>query len=169
MDHDKRVVWLFNDVAEVEGFSWCIQIWAIAHYSGFLVWSERLILWDDDEWHVMIEWVNFRWHWWLSQSISGSFHMISEELTWLCLMDASLYYWLCEISKYDVRGCGQMMGDHHFRSLFTLSPLHIELPIVSPLSLTRARSPFFHHLIYLLHWVGDHIVLTCYDWIRHEF
>ena len=71
--------------------------------------------------------------------------------------------------KHDVRGCGQMMDDHHFMSLFTLSSLHIELLVVSPLSLTRARSPFFHHLIYLLHWVGDHIVLTCYDWIRHEF
>ena len=40
--------------------------------------------------------------------------------------------------KHDVRGCGQRMGGHHFMSLFTLSPLHIEIPIASPSSLTRA-------------------------------
>ena len=51
-------------------------------------------------------------------------------------------------------------------SPFTLSPLHVELPVASPLSLPRVHSLFFHHLIYLLHWVGD---LVCYDWIRHEF
>ena len=71
--------------------------------------------------------------------------------------------------KHDVRGCGHRMGGHHFKSLFTLSPSHIELPVASPLSLTRARSFFFHHLIYLLHRVGDLVMLTCYDWIRHEF
>ena len=71
--------------------------------------------------------------------------------------------------KHDVRGCGQMMSGHHFRSLFTLSPSHIELPVASPLSLTRARSLFFHHLIYLLHRIGDPVVFACYDWIRHEF
>ena len=71
--------------------------------------------------------------------------------------------------KHDVRGFGQRMGGHHFMSLFTLSPSHIELPVASPLSLTRARSLFFHHLIYLLHRVGDPVVLACYDWIRHEF
>ena len=38
--------------------------------------------------------------------------------------------------EYDVRGSGQRMGDHHFMSLLTLSPLHIELPVASPLSLT---------------------------------
>ncbi|KAL6327381.1 hypothetical protein AAG906_019071 [Vitis piasezkii] len=32
-------------------------------------------------------------------------------------------------SFHDVRGCGQMMGGHHFMSLFTLSPSHIELPV----------------------------------------
>ena len=71
--------------------------------------------------------------------------------------------------KHDVRGFGQRMGGHYFMSLFTLSPSHIELPVASPLSLTRAHSLFFHHLIYLLHWVGDPIVLACYVWIRHEF
>ena len=71
--------------------------------------------------------------------------------------------------KHDVRGFGQRMGDHHFMSLFTLSPSHIELLITSPLSLTRAHSLFFHHLIYLLHRVGDPVVFTCYVWIRHEF
>ena len=40
--------------------------------------------------------------------------------------------------KHDVRGFGQRMGGHHFRSLFTLSPSHIELSIASPLSLARA-------------------------------
>ena len=38
--------------------------------------------------------------------------------------------------KHDVRGCGQMMGGHHFRSLFTISPSHIKSPVASPLSLT---------------------------------
>ena len=40
--------------------------------------------------------------------------------------------------KHDVRGFGQMMDDHHFMSLFALSPSHIELPVASPLSLTGA-------------------------------
>ena len=40
--------------------------------------------------------------------------------------------------KHEVWGCGQRMGGHHFMSLFTLSPSHIELPIASPLSLTLA-------------------------------
>ena len=71
--------------------------------------------------------------------------------------------------KHVVWGCGQRMGGHHFMSLFTLSPSHIELPVASPLSLTRAHSLFFHHLIYLLHRVGDPVVLACYVWIRHEF
>ena len=71
--------------------------------------------------------------------------------------------------KHDVRGCGHRMGGHHFRSQFTLSPLYIKLPVASLLSLTWARNLFFHHLIYLLHQVGDPVVLTCYDWIRHEF
>ena len=61
------------------------------------------------------------------------------------------------------------MGHHHFRSLFTLSPSHIELLAASPLCLTRAHSLFFHHLIYLLRRVGDLVVLACYDWIHHEF
>ena len=41
----------------------------------------------------------------------------------------------------DVCGCGLRMGGHCFTSsftLFTLSPLHIELPVASPLSLTWA-------------------------------
>ena len=71
--------------------------------------------------------------------------------------------------KHDVRGYGQRMGDHHFRSLFTLSPSHIELSIARPLSLTRARSFLFHPLIHLLHRVGDPVVLAFYDWICHEF
>ena len=71
--------------------------------------------------------------------------------------------------KHDVWGCGQRMGGHHFMSLFTLSPSHIELPVASPLSLTRAHSLFFHHLIYLLRRVRDLVVLACYVWIRHEF
>ena len=54
-------------------------------------------------------------------------------------------------------------------SSFTLSPSHIDLPVASPLSITRAHNLFFQHLIYLLHRVGDPIVLACYDWIRHEF
>ena len=54
-------------------------------------------------------------------------------------------------------------------SLFTLSPSHIELPVASPLSLTRAHSLFFYHFIYLLHRVGDPVVFACYVWIRHEF
>ena len=70
--------------------------------------------------------------------------------------------------KHDVRGCSQRMGGHHFM-IFTLSPSHIELPIASPLSLPQAHSLFFHHLIYLLHRVGDPVVFACYDWIRHEF
>ena len=28
----------------------------LSHCTWLLVWSERLILWDDGEWHVMIEW-----------------------------------------------------------------------------------------------------------------
>ena len=36
-----------------------------------------------------------------------------------------------------------MMGGHRFMSLFTLSPLHIELPIASPLSLTQILKFFF--------------------------
>ena len=40
--------------------------------------------------------------------------------------------------KHDVRGYGQRIGGYHFMSLFILSPLHTELPIASPLSLTRA-------------------------------
>ena len=71
--------------------------------------------------------------------------------------------------KHDVRGYGQRMGGNHFMSLFTLSPSYIELPVASPLSLTQACCIFFHHLIYLLHRVGDPVVLACYDWIRHEF
>ena len=71
--------------------------------------------------------------------------------------------------KHDVWGCGQRMGGHHFMSLFTLSPSHIELPVASPLSLTRAHSLFFHHLIYLLHRVGHPAVFACYEWMRHEF
>ena len=71
--------------------------------------------------------------------------------------------------KHDVRGYGQRMGDHHFRNLFTLSPSHIELLVASPLCLTRAHNLFFHHLIYLLHRVGDPVVLACYDWIHHKF
>ena len=35
-----------------------------------------------------------------------------------------------------------MMGGHHFMSSFTLSPLHIELPVASPLSLTRGPLSF---------------------------
>ncbi|KAL6328571.1 hypothetical protein AAG906_038766 [Vitis piasezkii] len=31
--------------------------------------------------------------------------------------------------EHDVRGFGQRMGGHHFMSLFTLSPSHIELPV----------------------------------------
>ena len=31
--------------------------------------------------------------------------------------------------EHDVRGCGQRMGGHHFMSLFTLLPSHIELHI----------------------------------------
>ena len=61
-----------------------------------------------------------------------------------------------------------MMGGHHFMNLFTLSPLHIELSFVNPLSLTRAHSLFFHHLVYLLHRVMDRIVLTCFDYMLHE-
>ena len=64
--------------------------------------------------------------------------------------------------QHDVPGCGQMMGGHHFMNLFTLSPSHIELSVASPLSLTRAHSLFFHHLVYLLHRVRDPIVLTCF-------
>ena len=71
--------------------------------------------------------------------------------------------------KHDVRCCGQRMGDHHFMSPFTHLPSHIELPVASPFSLTRAHSLFFHHHIYLLHRVGDPVVLACYDWRRHEF
>ena len=65
--------------------------------------------------------------------------------------------------KHDVRGFGHKMGGHHFRSLFTLSPSYIKLPITSPLSLTRAHSLFFHHFIYLLHQVRDPTVLACFD------
>ena len=45
--------------------------------------------------------------------------------------------------KHDVWGSGHRMGGHHFKSLFTLSPSHIELLVASPLSLTRAHSHFF--------------------------
>ena len=44
--------------------------------------------------------------------------------------------------KHDVRGSDQKMGGHHFMSPFTLSLLHIELPVASPLSLTRVPSHF---------------------------
>ena len=71
--------------------------------------------------------------------------------------------------EHDVRGFGQRMGGHHFMNLFTLLPSYIELPVASPLSLTRAHNLFFHHLIYLSHRVGDPVVLACYVWIRHEF
>ena len=71
--------------------------------------------------------------------------------------------------KHNVQDCNHRMGGHHFRSLFTLLPSHIKLPIASMLSLIQAHSLFFHHLIYLLHRVGNPIVLACYDWICHEF
>ena len=40
--------------------------------------------------------------------------------------------------EHDVWYYGYRMGGHRFMSLFTWSPLHIELSIASPLSLTRA-------------------------------
>ena len=34
MDHDERVVWLLDDVVEVEEMSWSIRIWVITHDFG---------------------------------------------------------------------------------------------------------------------------------------
>ena len=56
MDHDERVVWLLDDIAEAEGLSWNIQIWAIAYDFRDSEWLEMVILWDDGEWLIMIEW-----------------------------------------------------------------------------------------------------------------
>ena len=170
MDHDERVVWLFGDVVEIEGLSWSIQIWVITHDFGESGWLEMMILWDDDEldYDDRVSW--------LLEDIDGYHRASVRAFTRFQMSRHDYVGWMPVFSidhvrswKRDVRGFGQMMGGHHFMSLFTLSPSHIELPVASPLSLTRAHSLFFHHLIYLLHRVGDPVVLACYVRIRHEF
>ena len=59
MDYDERVAWLFDDIVEIEGLSWSIQIWVIAHDFKESGWLDMVILWDDGEWLVMIEWADF--------------------------------------------------------------------------------------------------------------
>ena len=56
MDHDDSVVWLLDDIAEAEGLSWNIHIWAIEHDFRESGWLKMVILWDDGEWLMMIEW-----------------------------------------------------------------------------------------------------------------
>ena len=133
----------------------------------------------------MIGDANFmRWWWvayddrvkWLSEDIDGYHRASMRAFIWFQRSWHDFVGWMLVFSighvrswKHDVRDCGQMMDDHHFMSPFTLWPLHIELLVTSPLSLTRACSLFFHHFIYLLHRVGDPVVFACYDWIHHEF
>ena len=169
MDFDERVAWLFDDVVKADGSSWGIQTWVIAHDFRESGWLEMVILWDDGEWLMMMEWG-------LSEDIDGYHRASVGDFTRFQRSWHDLVGWMPVFSidhvgswKHDVRGFGQRMGGHHFMSLFTLSPSHIELPVASPSSLTRAHSLFFHHLVYLLHRVGDPIVFACYDWIRHEF
>ena len=170
MDHDERVVWLLDDVVEVERLSWGIQIWVIAHDSGVL---------------GMIKENDFMRQWWVayddrvrwfSNDIDDYHRASVGAFAWFQRSHHDYVGWMPVFSidhvrswKHDVWGYGQRMGDHHFRSLFTLSPSHIELSIARPLSLTRARSFLFHPLIHLLHRVGDPVVLAFYDWICHEF
>ena len=49
MDRNERVAWLFDDIVEIEGLSWSIQIWVITHDFGESGWLEMMNLWDDDE------------------------------------------------------------------------------------------------------------------------
>ena len=170
MDRDERVVWLFGDIVGIEGLSWSIQIWAIAHDFRESGWLDMVILWDDGEWLVMIEWVDFQTtlmiiteHQW--EPFARFQRSRHDYVGWMPVFSIGHV----RSRKHNVRGFGQRMGGHHFMSLFTLSPSHIELPVAGLLSLTRAHSLFFHHLIYLLHRVGDPVVLACYVWIRHEF
>ena len=107
---------------------------------------------------------------WLSEGFDDYHGASTRAFTWFQKSRHDYVGWMLVFSighvrswKHDIRGCGHRMGGHHFKSLFTLSLSHIELPIASPLSLTRAHSLFFHHLIYLLHRVGDLTVLACFD------
>ena len=170
MDHNERVVWLLDDIVEAEGSSWSIQIWVIAH---------------DFRCFGMIREIDFMRQWWVAyddrvrrllEDIHGYHRALVGAFTRFQRSRHDCVWWMLVFSighvrswKHDVRGCGHRMGGHHFRSFFTFSPSYIELPVASPLSLTRAHNLFFHHLIYLLHRVGDPVVLACYDWIRHEF
>ena len=171
MDHDERVAWLLDDVVEAEESSWSIRIWVIRHDFREPGWLEMVFFF-------------MRWWWvayddrarWLSEDIDDYHRASVGAFTWFRRSWHDFVGWMPVFSighvrsrKHDVRGFGQRMGGHHFMSPFTLSSSHIELPVASPLSLTRAHSFFFHHLIYLLHRVGDPVVLACYDWIRHEF
>ena len=170
MDHDERVVWLLDVVVEVEGLSWGIQIWVVTHDFRESGWLEIVILWDDGEWLMMMKWGDYqraltvitKHQWELSHDFRGVDMTLLDEYQSLVLT-----MWDLESTMFEVvvKGWVAIIS----LSLFTLSPSHIELPVASPLSLTRARSLFFHHLIYLLHRVGDLVVLACYDWICHEF
>ena len=137
MGHDERVVWLLDDVVEVEGLSWSIQIWVIAHDFKESKRLKSLISWDDGEWFTMIEWGDCQRalmitteHQW---EFSHDFREIDMIIKELVFSIGHVKSW-----KHDVRGYGQRIGGYHFMSLFILSPLHTELPIASPLSLTRA-------------------------------
>ena len=125
-----------------------------------------------------------RWWWvacddrvrWLSEGIEDCHGASVRAFTWFQRDWYDYVGWMPIFSighvrswKHDVWSSGRRMGGHSFISPFILSPSHIELPVASPLSLTRARSLFFHHLIHLLRRVGDPIVFACYDWIHHEF
>ena len=138
MDHDERVVWLLDDVVEANGSSWSIQIWAITHDFRESRWSEGDFM---------------RWWWvacddrvsWFSEDIDGYHRASVGAFTRFRRSWHDYVRWMPVFSighvrswKHDVRGCGQRMGGHHFMSLFTLPPSHIELSIASPLSLARA-------------------------------
>ena len=98
-----------------------------------------------------------RWWWvacddrvsWLSEDIDGYHRASVGAFTWF---RRSWHDFVGRMPVFSIshvrswkheRGFGQRMGGHHFRSLFTLSPSHIELPVASPFSLARACNLFF--------------------------
>ena len=103
----------------------------------------------------MIRKSNFMRRWWVSYDdrvswLSDGFndhHRASgvRDFTWFQRGWYDYVGWMSVFSidhvrfwKHDIWGCSLKMGGHHFMSPFTLSPLLIELPVASPLSLTRA-------------------------------
>ena len=139
MDHDERVVWILDDIAEAEGSSGSIQIWVVTHdFKCFGMIRESYFT---RRWRVAYNDI-VRWS---SEDIDGYHRASVRAFTRFQrsrhdyvgrVLVFSIYH--VRSWKHDVRGCGRRMGGHHFRSLFTISPSHIELPVASPLSFTRA-------------------------------